>query len=75
MPAARRPIRPATRGIQDLITYRRLMTKFCRWARQAKSESLHILAMAVLQIPAAFLPCKSLCAALFHEPGWGAPFP
>ena len=62
-------------GAKSLTTYQHPMIGFCRCAREARSQSLHILAIALLQIPVAVLPCGSMCAELFLELGWGAPFP
>ena len=55
-------------------TYQHLLTGFCTWAREFRPQSLRVLALALLQIPVAALPCRCVCAELSLELGWGAPF-
>ena len=62
-------------GSKTLVTYQRLLTGFCNWARESRSECLRVLALPLLQIPVAVLPCRWMCAELFLDLGWGAPFP
>ena len=75
VPALRRPLPAATSRSEVPDHLPAPYDRLCRCAREARSQSLHILAIALLQIPVAVLPCGSMCAELFLELGWGAPFP
>ena len=61
-------------GANTLATYQHLMTGFCLCAPQSRSHSLRVLAMALLKIPVAVLPCRWICAQLSLDMGCGAPF-